>query len=65
MAAYFDKAEIDTLLVFLNLPSAAIHATTLRETISNLIAYCDRHGRTADLIAYCQTERPHVTWPAI
>lgn len=49
----------------LGINPSRIEADTLQATIGRLVAYCERHGLSAQLIELCQAGRPHVAWPVM
>jgi hypothetical protein len=46
----------------LHLPYEDLSGSGHQTKVLELIDYCRRNGRLADLIATCRRERPHVSW---
>lgn len=59
----FNDDELQELCSELDIPFTNLGKNTHNGRIRALIEYGQRHGRLADLVAYCRRERPHVAWP--
>jgi hypothetical protein len=55
---YFNLAELQELCFDLGVEYENLAGTTKRSKAMELIGYMERVGRTAELINYCQTQRP-------
>jgi hypothetical protein len=62
LTSYFNTEELRTLCFDLGIPYEDLGGEGRADRIRELVAYCDRHARTADLIATCSRLRPQATW---
>lgn len=61
--SWFNLTEIRMMCFDLGVEYEDLPGNTLSEKASGLVDYCYRAGLMPQLIDYCRTERPHVTWP--
>lgn len=62
LAEYFNKSELKSLCVDLDIEYENLEGETRNDKARELIKYCHRHGKFKDLIANCKRLRPHVNW---
>ena len=62
IAEYFHQEELRSLCFDIGVDIEELPASTKTAKARELVAYCERHGRIADLIALCQKKRPHINW---
>lgn len=62
LRVYFNMRELYELCAALRIDHEEIPRETKNDFTRELIPYLERRGRLAELIAYCQRERPNVTW---
>ncbi len=62
LASYFSESELNDLCFDLNIDYENLPDQTKLEKARELIIYCQRHGRMADLMARCQELRPQLSW---
>jgi formylglycine-generating enzyme required for sulfatase activity len=62
LCAHFDAGELRTLCFKLGVKYDDLPDEGLTNKARELIAYLERRGRIADLVAVCKVERPHVSW---
>ena len=58
LAALFNLDELEDLILRLGIAAADIPGDTLRRRCRELVAYCDRHSRSDELIALARQLRP-------
>ncbi|MBX3056688.1 MAG: hypothetical protein KF770_09475 [Anaerolineae bacterium] len=59
---YFNSAELRELCHDLGIEYENLGGKSKSEKALELIGYCERHGRTDDLINYIQRARPNMDW---
>jgi hypothetical protein len=59
----FNDNDLKALCFDLNIPYEDLGSDTHNGRIQDLIEYGQRHGRLAELTAYCRQHRPHLVWP--
>lgn len=62
LATYFSIEELRDLCFDLGVDFDDLPGLTKSSKARELIAFCERHGRTAVLLATARTVRPHVLW---
>jgi hypothetical protein len=62
MTTCFDMSEIETICFTMGIDFEAIRGEEKTSKARELIMYCERNGRTGELIAVCQKLRPNVVW---
>jgi HEAT repeat protein len=63
MDRYFNESEVRDLCFSLGIDYEGLAKGSKRDNVRELIAYGQRHGRLAELIAAGRNLRPHVSWP--
>jgi DNA-binding NtrC family response regulator len=58
LIAHFNEGELRDLCFRLNIDYDSLPAKSRQGKVRELILYCERHERLADLIAACRKERP-------
>jgi hypothetical protein len=64
MSQAFNLSEIEGLCFGLDINHEDVPGASRREKVRELILYCERHGRSGDLLAAARAARPHIAWPA-
>ncbi len=59
---HFDKEELRSLCFKLGIEYDDLRGESRMGKIEGLITYCERHGRTDELVTICRQLRSHVTW---
>jgi hypothetical protein len=59
---FFDEAELRNLCFDLGIEYESLGGDSKRARVLELVQYCERHGRTDDLINYIQRARPNIDW---
>lgn len=60
---HFDKEELRSLCsIHLGIEYDDLRGESRSGKIEGLIVYCERHGRTDELVKTCRRLRPHVSW---
>ncbi len=60
LGEYFDKEELRSLCFELGIEYDDLRGESRLGKIEGLSAYCERHGRSPELVATCRRLRPHV-----
>lgn len=63
MTRYFSKQELESLLFDLGIDPDEIPEGIKSEMAQEIILYCERHGRTENLLKLCREQRPNADWP--
>ena len=61
---HFNKGELRSLCFDLGIDYEDLAGSGKVDKARELIEYCERHGRAAELISACRRLRPHLTWPS-
>jgi signal transduction histidine kinase len=61
----FNKGEFQTLCFYLGVDYDALPGEGLGDKVRELVAYCERHGQSAELIHSGARLRPDVAWPDV
>lgn len=59
----FNQEELQTLCFDLGIDYEILSGDEKSAKVRELIAYCDRHHRTFELVQACRQLRPHASWP--
>ena len=60
---YFSKHELESLLFDLGIDKDEFPEGVKSDMAQEIILYCERHGRMADLLELCRQQRPNADWP--
>lgn len=60
--SHFIVSELQTLCFELDVDPENLRTTRKDDMIQDLIGACERNGRLPDLVALCESHRPHVAW---
>lgn len=63
IARYFSKHELELLLFDLGIDKDEFPEGVKSDMAQEIILYCERHGRMADLLELCRQQRPNADWP--
>ncbi len=61
----FNREDLRDLCFELGIDYDDLPAEGRSAKARELVAYMNRHGRTAELVALCRAKRPHLDWPEI
>lgn len=59
----FNLGELHVLCTEIGINYENVRGETLDEIAMELVQYCERHGRTTQLLTTLKRERPHIDWP--
>jgi hypothetical protein len=62
IAKSFNKSELSTLCLDLDIEYEDLSGDTLTDKSRELVLYCRRRGQLLALVEYCRQERPHIAW---
>lgn len=62
LVTHFNQGELQNLAHDLSIKYDELPGDTLSSKARELIAYCERHGRTQELVELCQKLRPRASW---
>lgn len=58
----FDQKELQDLCVHLGIDYESLPAEDKSEKAHEMVAYCERHGRTGELVVAIRQRRPNIIW---
>ncbi len=63
IARHFSKHELELLLFDLGIDKDEFPEGVKSDMAQEIILYCERHGRMAELLTLCRQQRPNADWP--
>jgi hypothetical protein len=63
ITTYFNLGELHTLCFDLNVDYDSLPGAGKGDKARELVAYMERHGRSAELVSACRQLRPNAPWP--